>query len=353
MEAYIRSAGAITPQETFNDGLFEDRITEHNGPWLKCIEPEYKEIINPSLIRRMSRIVKMGVAAAAKSLKDAGIANPDAIITGTGFGCLEDTGTFLNSIFKNKEQFLTPTAFIQSTHNTIGAQIALMIKCNNYNFAYVHRGFSFESALLDAMMLLDEGEAKNVLLGGIDEITQDYWDITLRLGMWKRKPLSNLRLLEDKSAGTLAGEGSVFFVLQKEKEGAYARFCGVDMIFNPATPADIETRIHELLAGAGIGLDDIDTVMLGINGWLRYDKLYQPLKEKMFSSKPILAFKNFCGEYMTASSFAAWLAAGMIKYQRIPRGVLVSGQEPKALKNILIYNHFMGVDHSVMLVSAC
>lgn len=35
---------------------------------------------------------------------------------------------------------------------------------------YVHRGLSFESALLDGMMRIWEGD-ENVLVGAIDEIT--------------------------------------------------------------------------------------------------------------------------------------------------------------------------------------
>ncbi|NJK84751.1 MAG: beta-ketoacyl synthase chain length factor [Bacteroidales bacterium] len=110
--------------------------------------------------RRMSRIVKMGICSALKCLKESGVEVPDAIITGTGFGCIEDTEKFLGSIIQNEEKMLNPTPFIQSTHNTVGAAIALKIKCNNYNNTYVHRGFSFEHALLDGLMLLNEDKAK-------------------------------------------------------------------------------------------------------------------------------------------------------------------------------------------------
>ena len=95
-------------------------------------------------------------------------------------------------MIRNKEEFLTPTSFIQSTHNTVGAQIALLLKCHGYNFAYVHRGLSFESALTDAMMRLEQGHAENILTGGIDEITGDSFAIMQRLGHWKRKPVLSL-----------------------------------------------------------------------------------------------------------------------------------------------------------------
>src|ERR1043165_3292292 len=163
MEAYITGMGIISPQKTFDTNDFLAEIVGHNALSLRCIEPSYKEFLNPTLARRMARIIKMSIAASSVCFKDAKVEVPDAIMTGTALGCLEDTEKFLLAIIENDEQFLTPTSFIQSTHNTVSAQIALQLKCMNYNFTYVHKGFSFESAVLDGMMTLAEGEAKNVL----------------------------------------------------------------------------------------------------------------------------------------------------------------------------------------------
>lgn len=353
MKAYIRSGIAISPQDTYQEGLFQESPLQPAQSRMKCMEPDYKEIINPAISRRMSRIVKMGIAAALKSLKEAGVEKPDAIITGTGLGCMEDTGTFLSSMVKNKEQFLTPTAFIQSTHNTIAGQIALMLKCNNYNFAYVHRGFSFENALLDATMMLQNGEAKNVLLGGIDEITNDYFNITSRMGLWKTNVPPDSDAFRVKSRGTLAGEGSVFFTLQSNSDGASAMFNGLEMLYKPGSSQEIAEAINRMLEAAGITINDIDAVMTGNNGWPKYDKLYRPLTETLFNGKPLLGFKHLCGEYMTASSFAAWLSSAILKNRKVPEGVQLEGPPMKDYKHILIYNHYMGVDHTLMLVSAC
>jgi len=185
MEIYIKGIGNISPQNTFNNDFFLEEIAEYSDEHLKCIEPDYKKYIKPVLLRRMSRIIKMGIYAAKISLDDAEVSIPDAIITGTGLGCIEDTEKFLFSMIKDNESFLPPTPFIQSTHNTISSQIALLLKCHNYNNTYVHRGISFESALIDSMMLLKENFANNVLTGGADEITHNSFLITKRLGHWK------------------------------------------------------------------------------------------------------------------------------------------------------------------------
>ena len=139
MKTYIRSASCISPQKTFDNDDFLTEVVEYTGTLLSTIEPDYKEFIDPKLIRRMSHVIKMGVAAAKDCLYKANTEMPGAITTGTALGCLEDTITFLTRIVEQNEELLPPTAFIQSTHNTVGAQIALMLKCHSYNNNFVHR----------------------------------------------------------------------------------------------------------------------------------------------------------------------------------------------------------------------
>ena len=76
---------------------------------------------------------------------------------------------------------LNPTAFIQSTYNTVGAQIALINRIRSYNMVYVHGGCSFDAALTDALMCVSEGRSK-VLLEAFDEITPSSRTLLERLG---------------------------------------------------------------------------------------------------------------------------------------------------------------------------
>jgi 3-oxoacyl-(acyl-carrier-protein) synthase len=154
---YITGLGNISPQKTCDNDHFLDEFKSVETNCLSAIDPVYKDYLPGDMIRRMSHVIKMGVTAGKICLADAGCTMPDAIITGTGLGCLEDTEKFLINMIKNNEEFLTPTSFIQSTHNTVSAQIALILKCHNYNFTYVHRGFSFESALFDSFIRINSG----------------------------------------------------------------------------------------------------------------------------------------------------------------------------------------------------
>ena len=168
MIAYIISSGNISPQHSMDvDAFFQSRNETLNN-FFNALEPDYTTFIDSKMIRRMSRIVKMGVAASKTCLQNAGVEMPAAILTATAYGCLEDSATFLRKMIEFDEQMLSPTAFIQSTHNTVGAQIALLLQCHHYNNTIVHRAFSFENALTEAWLLLEEGISP-VLVGAIDE----------------------------------------------------------------------------------------------------------------------------------------------------------------------------------------
>lgn len=79
------------------------------SPYLFANEPDYKSIItNAALRRRMSRIVKMGVACGLECISTLPSEKVHAVITATGLGCLADTEKFLNTIIENEEQLLNP-----------------------------------------------------------------------------------------------------------------------------------------------------------------------------------------------------------------------------------------------------
>lgn len=349
---YIRSFGNISPQNTLGRSSLPAELAGYDSNRLHSVEPDYSKIIDVKLIRRMSRIIKMGVAAALQCLQEAGVTNPDAIITGTAYGCLEDTGIFLQRMVQNKEEMLTPTAFIQSTHNTIGAQIALLLKCNGYNNTFVHRGFSFESALLDAMMLIEEEEVNNVLVGGVDEITDFSFEITSRFGLYKKQVRSNLELFNHSSRGTIAGEGAAFFLLTNQpSEENYAVLEGVHTFYKTSGTAEVAANIHSFLEEHSLSINDIDLVLCGRNGDTRGDKIYDDLTAAVFRETPVAPFKHLCGEYPTSTGFALWLAAGTVKNGSMPH--VFDNPSKKPMRRILIYNHYQMIHHSLMLVSAC
>jgi len=193
------------------------------------INPDYKAYIPRAQARRMAKGIKMSTVSSQIALQEAGIENVDAIIVGTGLGCIGDSEKFVGDIIDNKEQFLTPTRFIQSSHNTVAGQIALGIGCKGYNFTYVHSAVSFESSLIDAKMQLANDEAENILVGGVDEMVKHHVDTHRLIGHIKSVPVDSTKLLESKTKGSVMGEGSHFYVLSNQKQAStYAELVAVE-----------------------------------------------------------------------------------------------------------------------------
>lgn len=354
MKAYIRGTGNISPQPTMEPALFPADIRRFDTAFLTAVEPDYKSHIKPIQLRRMSRVLKMGVMAAGTALAEAGVTMPDAIITATGLGMLEDTEKFLNSIIDNNERLLNPTAFIQSTHNTVGAHIAVMLSCNQYNLTYVHGPVSFETALLDAMMWLEEHPGHQVLLGGAEELTDMHYRITDSADYWKKGRVESERLLQYGTPGTIAGEGAAFFVVAATPgAGVTSAVHGLKTLYKPSGAGAVEDAITALLRENGTGLDEIDLVLLGYNGDSRFDGVYAELEGGLLRQNVTGYFKHFCGEHYLASSFALWLADFILRTGQVPGAVIHKGNPGAAPRKILIYNQNNMVHHSLMLVCSC
>ncbi len=352
LPVYINGLGLISPQKTLDNKHFLEDIVAVESDFIKCQEPVYKDYVSGDMVRRMSRLIKMGVAASKICLQDAGCSLPDAIITGTGLGCIEDTEKFLTTMIRNKEELLTPTSFIQSTHNTVSAQIALLLKCHHYNFTYCHRGFSFETALIDAITKIGQGNASEILAGGMDELTENSFRITYRLGHWKRKPGLSTNLLHTPTSGSLAGEGAAFFLLgSKKTEKSYAILNGLSLIYKPLDHEEILDQLKRFLTAHGIGLPDIDLWILGKNGDPRDDRPYQYLMDHLPENSSMAAFKHLSGEYQTAGGFGLWLASMVIKHDHVPEMISIRGDHRNPIRKVLLYNHYRNLEHSFTLLS--
>lgn len=230
---YIRSAAQISVQKPLCEDWMTDPIP-HSGEYLRSQDPDFKQFLNPMQARRMGLILKRAIAVSLTALKDAGIECPDAIFTGTGLGCMENTENFLSAMCRDGEEMLPPTYFMMSTHNTISSAVAILLRCHGYNCTYSQKDISFESALLDAFIQLQAGRMGNALVGSHDETTPD----TYRL-------LRGAGYFDDT---VTAAEASSAFVLSADSEslslskGPLCELADVQILHSPA---NLESIVKE------------------------------------------------------------------------------------------------------------
>lgn len=344
--------GCVSAQDTYETSFLESVAINTTENIIYAIQPSYKEMIPPAAARRMAKGVKMGLAASTKALKEANVAIPDAIITGTGMGCIEDSEKFLKALIDNNEEYLTPTNFIQSTHNTVGAQIALGLGCKGYNFTYVNGAISFESALLDAKLQLENEEENSILVGAADETSSHTMEMFKLINIIKKESDQPYSVLNSNSSGVVFSEGATFITLENvQKDSSYAVLEALQII-NELNIDETKSFINDFLNKNNLKFEDIDAVVFGNNGDINFDTYYSEASS-VFNETPQIYYKHLSGEYNTASAFGFWVAASIVKNQVIPSSVKMNAIEKSNFSKVLLYNQFQGKDHSLVLLSRC
>lgn len=255
MSCYIKKVSTVSPIGDLGENLNLNTFAANN---FNAVEPDYKEVIaNANLRRRMNRMLKMGTYAAMKCLADTDV---DMMLTATSLGSISDTEKMLDTIYSSGETLGNPTAFIQSTFNTLAGNIAQLKSTHIPNVTFVNRGETVANTLGYAQVKLS-CDADNILYVSSDEKTELSETVLKKFNL---------------SANGMYGEGSTAMILSSEKTGALAEIvfskCGIDVM----------SALKEL----GMPMEDVE----------------------------ILDYKRWCGEYATALAFGVALAARMLEF---------------------------------------
>ena len=142
-----------------------------------------REFMSPMESRRLCKLLKAAMMTSLTALRQAGVECPDAILVGTSYGMLENSEKFLLELCREGEQGLSPTLFMQSTHNTIAGALALRTRCHGYNITYTQLGEqeALDLCLRDADRLMRLGRIRNALIGYHNEVTPALRDMVWRL----------------------------------------------------------------------------------------------------------------------------------------------------------------------------
>lgn len=341
---YIHQTSCISPQQTFGDVDIEHLHTSNNNQ-LKVIEPQYKNI-PAGVLRRMSKNVKIGIAAALPLLESTSV---NGIVIGTANGGMEESVKFLNQIVEYDEGLLTPGDFVQSTANAVASQISLMTANKTYNSTHVHRGFSFENALLDAAMLSKENPEQNFLVGGVDVISPFNYNIDTLGNCYKDELISSAELYNKKTKGTIAGEGAAMFIVNNVAENAIAKIEAIEMCQTNDTSV-LKKRLETFLQKQ-CNENKPDLFLSGEDGDERSLKYYTACESLLDENITIARFKHMTGDYASVSSLAVWLACNILKGQKLPAHMIKRNGLASHFRKIIICNSYRQLQHSFFLLS--
>ena len=347
MSVYIQSANQISAQKPLSDEWFNNPIL-YDAPRVSTINPDFAPYFSSLSSRRMCMLLKRAVLLSRLTLQEVSVEMPDAIISGTGLGCIDNTEKFLYSIRENGEQFLQPTFFMQSTHNILSSTIAIDLKCHGYNNTFVHRGASFENVLLDAILQMEQERAQTVLVGGYDELTNDYYQFFNRIGVW------DFASAVSPKKRCFAGEAAVSMLLSNSRNNlTVCEINDVELMHKP-TNGQMQESLDILLSKAGCTLSDIDAVLTGLNTHPVYDQVYRDAIAHLFRGIPVLQYKHLFGESFSSSALAVYVALTCLRKGYAP--AILSTDNDKDINDIqriLVYNHYRNKTHSFILLSSC
>ena len=140
-------------------------------------DPDFRSFLTPAESRRMGKMLKRAVVTSGNALEKAGISEPDTVVVATGYGCWGNTESILKEMAADASAAM-PTAFMQSTHNTIASALAIRGRWHGYNSTVSNGPLSFECALCEAWIRMQLGKSQTALVGAYEEFTD-----TLRLSM--------------------------------------------------------------------------------------------------------------------------------------------------------------------------
>lgn len=338
-QVFIQAAEQISIQQPLSEQWMEEPI-RYQDLLVKAINPPFRDYMSPGEVRRMGNLMKRALVTALKVLDETGIEHPDAIITGTSIGSLDYTEKFLDAMVENGEEALSPTYFMQSTHNTVGATLGIYTKTHGYNTTYSHGDLSFDLTLLDAWMQMQLGKIRTALVGGQDEMSELYFSLLQKAGYVGLEGMDP------------CGEVAMSMMLNcAESPENLCELAGISV--GLLSSADqLKDNLTKMLDEAGMTMDDISAVMTGVSGNPANDQTYRKIIDAVFQHMSLLHYKHLFGENYTVSALGVYAAAHCLKKGVVP-SFLYDDQsqarcdQPKA---ILLLNHMKGKEFSLILL---
>jgi Beta-ketoacyl synthase, N-terminal domain len=132
--------------------------------------------------RRLDRLSAWALVASSLAIKDAGIdlsqvdRSRVAVLSATGFGCVELTEAFYQSAAANGWSGTDPSTFSETLANSPASHVALFHDLRGPNITVGSRGFAGESALIQATSLLRHGQADLAIVLAGDTLTRTVYE---------------------------------------------------------------------------------------------------------------------------------------------------------------------------------
>jgi 3-oxoacyl-[acyl-carrier-protein] synthase II len=368
------------------EGFEVGHLRSHLGYQVK--DPDYKQYITLSILRRMDRISKMVTASVKLAIQDAGLEmgqeDPEriGIMIGTGLGSSKTVDLFFRDLVRNGPQEVAPLLFQTSVPNAICSHASIELGIKGINTTFSHKEVSAESAIVHAFEALRGGKAEVVLAGGGDEISEPLYNVYATLGSLspQRSPHpEGMRPFDRTRNGIVLGEGSGVVVMETldhaRGRGAtiYAEVVGYGMVGcnDGVWSYDRDGSSMARAMSQAVGSSpQVDYICAAANSTQALDQAETSAIKKVFGKEAaqisVSAVKSMIGEFdasggiracATVLSVAEGIVPPTINYREpdpmCDLDYTTQGAKSKAIESALLNGFANGGAHCSILFKGC
>lgn len=283
-------------------------------------------------LRYMDRSTKLILSASEKAVQDSAYPLREdndelGVVVGNTFGSLSSISGFDRDTIMNGPSWISPSAFPNCVKNSPAANVSIKYDATCMNVTVSNGLTSSLDAFGYAQDMLEMGNAKTLLVGGVEEFCEQ-----LVFGFERNKLLSRASNPEELKArdqkGMVLGEGSAMFIVEKEADAdkrnakKYAQLSGYKRTFcdDENRQNVIEGTMLSAVENSGIDIDDVDVILINCNGNKELDDAERLAIDSVFTSrKPLFVpIKETIGEcYSASGAFQVAAAIAMIQQEKV------------------------------------
>ncbi len=352
----ISGNSAIAPMECLDLSKYACK----NGAEVKGLNPE--EFLGRKGLRYLNKGTKFLGSSAKLAVDDANLeideelANDTGILIGSSLGNFSQTTDYFHNIIREGPSNLSPMQSYDVALNSSINYVSVFFKMKSFART-ISSGFtSGTDAIGNAIKLIQNGKAKVIIAGGVEQISLDLYMI-----FYMRKMLAasdgtgnEISMPFDKRRnGFVMSEGSYVFVMEDHEHAVsrgakiYGEISGYGSLFSGSRNSDIEKRVEKArntmklcLDDAGVSPDDIDLINANGNSDKFSDLIEAKAIKELFGEKgdevPVHTVKSTLGESYGASGAAQTASALLsIKNSIVPPTINCEKKDPECNLNIV------------------
>jgi len=347
----VSGNSAIAPMECLDLSKYECK----NGAEVKGLNPE--EFLGRKGLRYLNNGTKFLGSSAKMAVDDANLeideelSNHTGILIGSSLGNFSQTTDYFHDIIREGPSEVSPMKSYDVALNSSINYVSVFFKMKSFART-ISSGFtSGTDAIGNAVKLIQNGKAKVIIAGGVEQISLDLYMIFY---MQKMLAGNEISMPFDKSRdGFIMSEGSYVFVMEDAEHalsrGAriYGEISGYGSLFSGNRNSDIENRIEKAgntmkscIEDAGITTDDIDLINANGNSGKLSDLIEARAIKELFGEKgeeiPVHTIKSTLGESYGASGAAQTASALLsIGNDLVPPTINCDKKDPECNLNIV------------------